>query len=243
MAIINVIARLPNSEGEWEYNESVDDADFPTSGWVHNPDLSNVLGSDSEYWKWDGREVVLKDANELTVGEDDYDLFVYHNAGRLYCYGDDRWITPGDDNYGVTYYQWIESGGTNEDPIMEWEHQGHLVRAGDVLTAFQFRGRSSNTSVSEIEMVLAYRRPNKDGDVDNDSEMENTIIYRDNWFASTKGEIITGNSNDTTGRSTEQTFVVPEDGWITPYFGPTNTSSATRYMLMSYRLDFLRKRT
>ena len=248
MAIINCIRRRPNQDGEYEYNEGVDDSDFPVEDWVHNPDVSALAGTDPEFWVWNGQAVVLRSSYDQNTDRSRKKKFVLEASGRLYCYTDDRWITPGDDNYGYYYYQWAESAGTNVEPLMEWEHQGHLVKAGDILTGITLSCKSTNTSVTELEAYLVLRYPTLGNagffsGVDSDTEMEFDEVFREKMVTpentEMSGEIWTGNSNDTRRRDIPIDYVCEHDGWLTWYFGPTNTSTSTRYFPMTYRLDLL----
>lgn len=44
-----------------QYRRSVNTPDFPVSDWIHNPDLSAVMGFDSRYWVITGDTVSLMD--------------------------------------------------------------------------------------------------------------------------------------------------------------------------------------
>lgn len=37
-----------------EFRSSVNEPDYPEPTWKWNPDMSQVVGVDSRYWKWDG---------------------------------------------------------------------------------------------------------------------------------------------------------------------------------------------
>ncbi len=44
-----------------QYLRSVNDPDYPTATWIHNPDLSAVTGFDAKYWIITGDVVTLMD--------------------------------------------------------------------------------------------------------------------------------------------------------------------------------------
>lgn len=61
----NVLNRTTGNSGvypyEKDYRTSVNDPDYPTADWIHNPDLSAVAGIDSIYWDISGDSVTLAD--------------------------------------------------------------------------------------------------------------------------------------------------------------------------------------
>lgn len=47
-----------------QYLHSVHAPDYPTTEWIHNPDLSTVIGFDSKYWVITGDTVTLMSQSE-----------------------------------------------------------------------------------------------------------------------------------------------------------------------------------
>ena len=168
-------------------------------------------------------------------------------GGRLYCYTDNRWITPNDDNYTDRYYQWAESAGTGVDPIDEWEHQGIIVPPGTRLTKLHMRVRCNSTEVTDFEYVLYKTMPSTVGrwegiGVDNDAEVVSTEIFRDNFFAPTGGgTAFTGNMADRHHRTVDLAGIAnadfPDLGEWRLYIKPIGSLTATRYLQTSILME------
>ena len=250
MAIINCIARFQNEEGIFEYNEGVDDADFPIEQWVHNPDISDVIGTDQDLWKWDGSKVVIMTENEQ-MGRNDGSRTGYtlHNTGRMYMQPDARWICASDDVYGPTYYQWNESAGLGDDPVYEVEHSGFIMSEGETLTKamFHVRGYTNTRGVSDIEILLAFRSPSEGRTFfnanDSDHEMENNVLLRDMFInpvdTNLWGGSMDGDIRDSHRRVVNVNFTAPKDGWLTLYLKPNVQPTSLTYVSVFYRLDLL----
>ena len=193
--------------------------------------VMNVIGAGAEY---------QVNGVKLTTGN----LISAQESGRLYCYTDNRWVTSGDEDVGTNYYLWQESGGTGADPIQEWEHQGILVNAGSTYRRFTISLSSNSTQVTDIEILISYRKPNANntyagGDVDADAEMENTTIYRDNFYNPSSGVAYNSSSLTMNRRTIDLDFDMPDDGWVTVYFRPIGSITNTRfvYTTMSHLID------
>jgi len=173
-----------------------------------------------------------------------YSTNVINGSGRVYCYNDARWVTNADDNFGTTYYQFLESGGTASEPIREWEHRGDYVRAGTVLHELDIFGRITDVNtVTDMEISISYRSGLNRWDsigLDNDSEDGHAQLWRGFWKAGGPGVTAnTGPVNDYIRRSFPLgDYVAPADGDIRIYFKPVNVdprpNTATDYMLISY---------
>lgn len=167
---------------------------------------------------------------------------IVHNSGRIYCYTDNRWITDSDDNYGVSYYQFSEPAGTGTDPIMGWEHKGVFVPKDMLLRKIDFIGNSNNTEVTDLEIMIVHRYPTNQADwntgIASDNAMTNVTIHRDLFMAATTGIAFTGATNRHRRRSIFLNYKVPQDGWISIYFKPVGTISATRYYRCAYTYSF-----
>jgi len=156
-------------------------------------------------------------------------------SGRFYLYAGNRWVTSGDDNYGTTYFQFNESGGTGNDPVYEWEHRGILVAPGTVLTGFDIVGDVNNTQVTDVEYVVVERRPDDvaawDSGFDNDTEMENIVIDRDFFWDHSASPVKTGNINDTHGTfvTLDTPHLFTEYAFLTIYCRPVGNVTGTRY--------------
>lgn len=258
MATINTIRKTPDSNGIYHYVELCNNADYPTTEWVHDPDISAVSGVDKLYWEWNGLTVTEMSAtdkalvNQAVTNEtstsDIGGLTTYHNSGRAYCYADDRWVVDGDDNYGIGYYQFAESGLAGVNPVYEWEHQGHLVNKGDTLKRFSLSGRCTSTLVTDMQICVVFRTPTLESrftsGYDNDGEMTNIEVYRDFFFNPlnniVSGPAATGNTNDIHRRDISLDFEFPANGFLTIYYKPVNTStSSTYYFPHTYKFDIL----
>jgi hypothetical protein len=72
----NVLNRTTGNSGVYpyakDYRTSVNDPDYPTADWIHNPDLSAVAGFDSIYWDISGDSVTL--ADQVTRDARDADI-------------------------------------------------------------------------------------------------------------------------------------------------------------------------
>jgi len=157
--------------------------------------------------------------------------FQINNSGRVYLYNDTRWVTNSDDNYGPAYYQWVESGGTNADPAMEWEHKGDFVRAGTTLHELAIFGRILNiATISDLEILVVYTdaqgklEATTGTGLDNDGEDVHTTLWRGFWKAGGVGvSAKTIPINDETKIIMPLgDFVVPNDGDVRIYFKPVN---------------------
>lgn len=170
----------------------------------------------------DGRVTTLENAGSAST-------FQINKSGRMYCYSDARWVTNSDDNYGATYYQWQESGGTGADPIQEVEHKGEFVRAGTIVKEFSMFGRGLDVNtVSDIEVMITYTNPNGRWDgigLDSDGEDSHTTLHRSFWLAGGSGNPDWSNVpiNDHLRRTFNcGDFVVPADGDLRIYLKPVN---------------------
>jgi len=176
-----------------------------------------------------------------------YSTIEKDGSGRVYLYSDARWVTNADDNYGTTYYQFAESAGTGSDPIMEWEHKGHYVRAGTILHELAIVGRILDAvTVADVEIIAVYTDPlGKWQDVgtglDADGEDAHTILYRGFWKAGDIGgpAAFSGVVNDERERVLSLgDFVVPNNGDVRIYFKPVNVdprpNTSTDYFQIFY---------
>jgi len=174
---------------------------------------------------------------------DSSDLYVRSMGGRMYCYTDKRWVTPNDDLYTDTYYQWVENCGTQENPLIEWEHQGTFLKAGDIVRDFIIVGRMNHVTVTDVEMVLVKSTPNPitrwETGIDNDAEMINEVIYRDFFKNNSSGIPLTGASNDKMRRKIDIDHHVEFDSELRLYLRPLGTMTATRYFYANIRFSFL----
>jgi len=153
-----------------------------------------------------------------------------NSSGRVYCYNDARWVTNADDNYGVNYYQWAESGGTGINPIQEWEHKGDYIRQGTALHELSMFGRilDANT-VADMEILVSFTDPNGRWDgvgLDGDGEDTHITLYRGFWKAGGSGTpAFTHPVNDNTRQKFSLgNFIAPVDGDLRIYFKPVNVT-------------------
>lgn len=180
----------------------------------------------------------MKSAVDITkLGESAFDgneraKHCFQYSGRVYLYGaDDRWITGYDDVYGAAYYQNAESGGTGVEPLIEWEHQGHMINAGDTVENLRLRGRITDANtIEDLQIYVVYTRPDTPNrslvtGLDNDGEDVHTILWRGNWISgvATVGDdvpALTGARNDQYIREIPIDFTAPEFGDLKIYFKP-----------------------
>lgn len=185
-------------------------------------------------------------------------------AGRTYLYDDERWITCGDDNYSFAQFQWTEGGGSGISPTNEWEHQGWLLREGDVLRDFTMAGRVSNNQsqrVADIEWRLEFIAPDlpewQNGNINSDGEVSSTLLLTDNWLnAAGSGQTVITNLDAIIRQNMRSyegiDFVVPRTGWLKIWYRPrrppvedppTSFPTATTYFLHTLRIDIERRVT
>lgn len=166
--------------------------------------------------------------------------FIAHRSGRFYGYTDNRWVTESDDNYGVGYYQWNESGTTAAEPVVENEHMGMYMPAGTVLRKLNWMSRSNNNTITDFEIRIYHRKPNPvtrwETGIDSDAEMTNTLLYSGNWSDFT----VSVNSNDTSRIIIDFGDIEFADaGMLSIYVKPIGTLTATRYLRTNLAWEFL----
>lgn len=162
-------------------------------------------------------------------------------TGRMYCYADLRWVTDSDDNYGTAYYQFSESGGTGLDPIVEFEHRGHLVPKGTKLHQLKFEGRSNNALLTDVEIMCVVKHPDPitrwETGYDNDGEDAATTftVLREFFYGPTGSPVLSGPSNDRHMRTFDLGgYEVPEDANLSLYMKPVGALVSTRYLPLGY---------
>lgn len=169
-------------------------------------------------------------------------------TGRYYCYPDFSWVTGNDDNYGATYYQNNESGGTGVNPIVEWEHIGIPIPIGASVKQVTIKARTNNTEITDAEFVIYKRTPNPitrwQTGFDNDAEDTLVELYRGLWWNNTDAgqPTFTGNIN---GRHS-RTFVMnndsnqnlfSEESELLIYFKPVGVNTVNRYFMFSQMIE------
>lgn len=163
-------------------------------------------------------------------------------SGRAYCYTDLRWVTGSDDNYGTSYYQFNESGGTGLEPVVEWEHQGQLIPQGRTLRNLYIAGRCNNVELTDVQIYIVMKHPTPitrwQTGYDNDGEDVVTVLYNDLWMTPTGGgTIFTGATNDARMRSITLDHTVSETGYFSIYYKPVGALTANRYFLHNWTLE------
>ena len=174
--------------------------------------------------------------NNLPGGGGGASKDIIRNAGRFYVETNNRWITESDDVYGGNNQNFAESGGTGADPLVEWEHLGHILPAGTDLKQIYFDARANNSSVTDFEISVQLRKPSNPlaftTGIDADGEMVNTEIYRGNFV-----ELgWTGNMQDRRRKIIDLSGVGPlaEDQEISIYVKPIGVITARRYIYANY---------
>ena len=254
---VDAIRKVPDPNGNYYYVQRIRERDYPTADWAHNPDISAVDGVEQRYWKWDDdAQVVLemtqeeKDNIDNRMENQEVELqsqvmWTFQNTGRFYL-RNHSWVTDGDDYYGTSYFQFSESGGAYELPIDEWEHQGCLVSAGDIVRRLTLSGRANVTGIDDIEIILLCRTPTdldswNDG-IQNDAQMQSDIVFRD-FFVNPQNEKngppFGGNFKKIRRRTFDVNFEVPKDGFLTLYLRPINSGNSQRYFYATYQLQIL----
>lgn len=172
--------------------------------------------------------------------------FTINKSSRVYLYAaDDRWVTNSDDNYGPSYYQNNESGGTGVDPIQEWEHMGEYVREGTVVHDLSIFGRITDANtIADLEILVSFTTPTAISrwdttGVDNDAEDVHTELWRGFWKAGGAGvAAFTHPVNDQHRRKLPLDFTCPADGQLRIYYKPVSVdprpNTANDYFLHSY---------
>jgi len=162
-----------------------------------------------------------------------------HNCGRVFCYSDNRWIASEDDNYGSSTENYAEPCGTGVDPIVEWEHGGMIMLAGESVENLQMIARVNNNEVTDMEIRVIIKYPNSsnsyDAGIDNDAEFTKETIYQGTWWEPGW----TGNMNDRHKKLIEINHTFAQDCEIGIFFKPIRSSgTSTRYFYPTYRWDF-----
>lgn len=196
-------------------------------------------------------QTVAADIKTLITGAaaQTYSTYQINASGRVYLYDDARWVTNADDNYGVAYYQWAESGTTSANPVLEWEHKGDFVRQGTLLHSLDIYGRVLDaTTIADLEIAVYYTNNNGKWDatsgtgLDADGEDTHTELWRGFWIAGGTGvpaKAIPINDEQHI-KIPLGDFNVPADGDVRIYFRPINvdprpnTSTDYAQMVTSY---------
>lgn len=155
-------------------------------------------------------------------------------SGRWYCNADFRWVTCSDDNYGSSYYQFNESGGSGEDPICEWEHLGEIIPSGKKINKLFFLARANSTQITDFIISIQIRVPNPltryQSGIDNDGEMNNIEIYRGNFV-----EVgWSGNMADRRMKEIVLNHEVKDLSQLSIYIKPIGVNTGTRYLTTSW---------
>ena len=99
----------------------------------------------------DQNRIVYMDPNGvLQVGKLDKIWDQLRCGGRIYCYGDQRWVYP-NSAYGPNYFQINLSAGIAALPAVHWYASGYPVTKGTILKHIYFGGRSNEININAIE--------------------------------------------------------------------------------------------
>jgi len=162
-------------------------------------------------------------------------------SGRQYLRRN-TWYTGADDGYGFAYYQFAEWAGTGSTPILEWEHMGVFLEAGQRLGKLRIAGRTNNTSVTDVQMYIVLRYPDNplrwETGYDNDNEMDFTVLYNDLFANPSVGIPFSGgNMGDMRRRVIDLDHEVQQDCFFSIYMRPVTTNSNTRYFYHNWTLE------
>lgn len=255
MPIVNAIRKTPDVNGIYEYIKKVRSNQLSTVDWDFDPDVVALEAAKvpPKHWKFVAPNVVeMSDAEKLAVNnkllpEHAEYMYVQQMSGRFYCYADNRWISSSDDNYGSNYYQFAESGGKADNPILEWEHQGVIMDKGETVRRLTFNARMNNTEVEDLEIRVYARFPTNPDKwrtgLSGDANMTNELILSDmfmnpvdtpNWDLP-----FSGKTNTHHRRTINLDYQMPADGWLSLYVKPVGTIKSTRYVMASFRYDII----
>lgn len=192
------------------------------------PALTSLIDGE-QCWNVAEQCMYIRDgANVVVQNSKPFDQMV-QNTMRFYSYPDGRWISNGDDNYGLNTENASESAGTGNDPIREWEITGRFLNKGMKIPKYQLKGRCNDiTNSPEWEIKIEFRYPNDqrwdDIGLDNDNEMTSVEIYRGFWrtpVSDSMGQLpFTHPINDIHRRVYPLDFTVPEDGYLITFMRP-----------------------
>lgn len=162
-------------------------------------------------------------------------------SGRHYL-RQNRWYTGADDQYGFAYYQFSEYAGTGSTPLLEWEHMGVFLEAGQRLGKFRIAGRTNSTTVSDVQMFIVLRYPDNpsrwETGYDSDNEMGFTVLHNDMFANPSTGTPFSGgNMMDMRRRIIDLDHEVQQDCFFSIYMRPTTTSTSTRYFYHNWTLE------
>ncbi len=159
------------------------------------------------------------------------------NSGRMQCYTNNRWITDSDDNYGPSRDVWNENCGAGNNPLIEWEHMGHMLLPGTTIRSFTLAGKSNSNQVDDIEVIGVTRTPNPvtrwQTGMDNDGEDTVTDLFRGLWR--TDGDFtLTGNTNDFMSQTWSLNNTVNDVSMLSIYMRPIGNITSNRYFRCTY---------
>jgi hypothetical protein len=255
MTNINAIRKTPDVNGIYEYLENVRSSELSTTNWEFDPDVTTLEAANipQKHWKFVAPDVVeMSDAEKLAANKSllpehaEY-MYVQQQSGRFYCYTDNRWISSSDDNYGSNYYQFAESGGKADNPVIEWEHQGVLMDKGETVRRLTFNARSNNNEVTDFNIRVYARFPTNPDKwrtgLSGDANMTNELLLDDmfmnpvdtpNWDLP-----FTGNMKLHHRRTINLDYQMPADGWLSLYIKPKGIIKSTRYIMSTFRYDII----
>lgn len=160
-------------------------------------------------------------------------LNVQNFTNRFYLYTDQRWISAVDGNYGFDDINSSESAGKGATPLVEWENQGLPFDVGDTIKQVQFRLRTNNIDVGDLELYLAFIHPDAETrwvtGFDNDGEMTTVVLHNDLFKVPLVGAPITAAMNDRSRRVVDLNYTVPVTGELRVFMRSTLPPTATRY--------------
>ena len=204
-------------------------------------DLTNDTGFITDYTVTESDVTAHEDAitiSESQISDKSHSPFLMVNSARVYCYADLRWITESDDVRGFNAQDANENAGTGVDPVIEWEHMGMFIPAGYTINNLHIVGKSNNNEITEMEIYAIIRQPDPitrwETGMDNDAEDVVTDLFRDLWIDSPTDDTLTGALADTHRRTIALNHDVTQDSFISIYYKPSGTLTATRYFYTSY---------
>lgn len=160
-----------------------------------------------------------------------------HAAGRIYAEVGGQWKTPHDDNYGPAYFQWVESGGNGDEPIVEFEWMGDRLPAGTRITRIDLGMKSNVGDVSDVLVFLYRRKPAEGfsfaGGIDADTEMNARLIWKGN-LAGIEG--YGGETNDRHAWSAKLDDTDADESELIICFKPIVKGRSRRYIPTSYSI-------
>ena len=165
--------------------------------------------------------------------------FLIGNSGRVYCYTDNRWVTESDSGYGSNYYQFRRTGGTGVNPIIRYHHLGFMIPKGKFIKNLTVTFRSNSSQVTDMQIQTITKRPTNLADWDtglvNATPLTNDVLSDVTFMGVGWGTSLTRLRK----KVIPLNYLVPEDVFLSIYFKPIGTMTATRYVYTTFNFEII----